>query len=85
MVQVEAMMCGVPVVASDLPGVRTIVQTTAMGCVCKRRDPQDLASCIADVLDHPDDYRKPRDFILSCYSTPKTTQTYLDIMNMQGQ
>lgn len=38
MVQIEAMLCGVPVVASDLYGVRTIVGNTGMGLVCKKGD-----------------------------------------------
>jgi glycosyltransferase involved in cell wall biosynthesis len=37
-VQVEAMMAGVPVLASDLPGVRTPVQETGFGVVVPPRD-----------------------------------------------
>ena len=37
-VQVEAMMAGIPVVASDLPGVRTPVRTTGFGAIAAPRD-----------------------------------------------
>lgn len=42
-VQVEAMLAGVPVVASDLPGVRTPVQRTGFGVVVPPRDAVALA------------------------------------------
>ncbi len=45
-VQVEAMMVGVPALASDLPGVRTPVQETGFGVVVARKD----ADAIADGL-----------------------------------
>lgn len=61
MVQVEAMLCGTPVVASDLPGMRTIVQKTGMGEIAKRNDYIDLAEKIEMALDNPHDYIKPRD------------------------
>ncbi len=50
MVQVEAMLAGTPVVATDLPGVRTVVQRTGMGCVVPRRDVHALAAAIEDVV-----------------------------------
>ncbi len=43
MVQVEAMSCGTPVVASDLPGVNTVVGQTGFGRIAQPRDPEDLA------------------------------------------
>lgn len=46
-VQVEAMMAGVPVIASDLPGVRTPVQETGFGQIVPPRD----ASAITRALD----------------------------------
>ncbi len=45
-VQVEAMMAGVPALASDLPGVRTPVQETGFGVVVARGD----AAAVADGL-----------------------------------
>jgi glycosyltransferase involved in cell wall biosynthesis len=50
LVQVEAMLRGVPVVASDLPGMRTPVAVTGMGRLFAPGDATALASTIADVL-----------------------------------
>lgn len=57
MVQVEAMTCGTPVVASDLPGVRVPVQMTGMGLIVPPGDAPALAEALNRVLDHPQDYR----------------------------
>lgn len=51
MVQVEAMSCGTPVVATDLPGVRQPVQSTGMGKIVPIRDSQTLAQAIIEVLE----------------------------------
>jgi glycosyltransferase involved in cell wall biosynthesis len=50
LVQVEAMLRGVPVVASDLPGMRTPVAVTGMGKLFAPGDAAALASAVADVL-----------------------------------
>lgn len=49
-VQVEAMLVGVPVVASDLVGVRVPIQKTGMGIVVPPKNAQKLATAIAQVL-----------------------------------
>lgn len=77
LVQVEAMTCGVPVVASDLPGVRTIVQNTGMGLVCKRGDAEDLARCITEILNDPQRFIKPAEEITARYSTESTVDRHL--------
>lgn len=50
LVQVEAMLQGVPVVASDLAGMREPVRQTGMGLLARPGDPDDLRDCIARVL-----------------------------------
>jgi len=50
LVQIESMLCGTPVVASDLPGVRQPVLTTGMGRIVPRLDAPALAEAILDVL-----------------------------------
>jgi len=50
MVQVEAMLQGTPVVATDLPGVRTVVQRTGMGQIVARKDPHALALALERVV-----------------------------------
>jgi len=50
----EAMAAGVPVVASDLPGMAPIVQATGCGVVCDPTDPAALAGAIRSILDLSD-------------------------------
>lgn len=51
MVQVEALVCGTPVVATDLPGVRQPVRTTGKGIIVPVKDAPALAQAIIDVLE----------------------------------
>ena len=60
-VQVEAMLCGTPVVASDIPGARVPVQLTAMGRLVEARNPDALAAGIREVLTDPARFTRPRD------------------------
>lgn len=57
MVQVESMICGTPVVSSDLPGVRQPVLLSGMGKLVPPRDASALAQAIIEILDHPERYR----------------------------
>ncbi len=50
MVQVEAMYSGVPVIASDIPGVRVPVSVTGMGKLVVPRDSAALADAIVEAL-----------------------------------
>lgn len=54
-VQVEAMMAGVPALASDLPGVRTPVRETGFGVVVTPRDEAGIAAGLARLRDEPPD------------------------------
>lgn len=71
-VQAEAMVSGVPVVASDLPGVRVPVRLTKMGQIAKVGDSVDLAQKISKVLatNYPPSFTKnaKRIFSLSTFS-----------------
>lgn len=60
LVQAEAMLCGTPVIASNLPGVRMPVKMTGMGEIAKVGEPQDLANKINIVLDNRKKYTKGR-------------------------
>jgi glycosyltransferase involved in cell wall biosynthesis len=61
LVQGEAMLCGTPVVVSDLPGVREPVRWTGMGEVVPVADPRALADAVSRVLDDPARYRRSRE------------------------
>ncbi len=57
MVQVESMLCGTPVVASDLPGVRQPVAISGMGCIVPPADASALAQAIITILEQPERFR----------------------------
>ena len=57
LVQVEAMSCGTPVVATDLPGVRVPVKMSGMGRIVPVADAAAIAQAILDILSEPERYR----------------------------
>jgi glycosyltransferase involved in cell wall biosynthesis len=57
LVQIEAMLNGVPCVASALPGVRMPVQMHGTGCVARIGDPASLAEGILKVVTEPGSYK----------------------------
>ena len=76
LVQVKAFMCGTPVVATNLPGVRQPVTMTGMGEIVPVADAQGLAEGILKVLRDPASYIKPRDQIMDTFSIAHTVEKY---------
>lgn len=76
LVQIEAMMNGVPCVPSALPGVRQPVTMHGMGRVAKIGDPADLAACILEILDQPDKYRGDVEVIKRAYKPDSIAAEY---------
>ncbi|MGC9398488.1 MAG: glycosyltransferase family 4 protein [Anaerolineae bacterium] len=76
LVQVEAMLCGTPAVASDLPGVRQPVLQTGMGEIAPVGDAEGLAEAVLKVLDDPPAYVRPREEIAAKFSTERTVDGY---------
>ncbi len=56
MVQAESMICGTPVVTTDLPGVRVPVQLTGMGKIVKLRNVNNLSEAIDHVVSNKNQY-----------------------------
>jgi len=80
MVQVEAMLCGTPAVATDIPGLRVPVRLTGMGRLVKPRDERALAEGLLDALAHREKYVKSRDEIAAVFDMEKTLDTYENLM-----
>ncbi len=76
LVQVESMLCGTPVVASDLPGVRVPVRTTGMGRIVPPRDAEALAEAVVDVIRRRAEYVRPREEIEAFFSLERTAEQY---------
>jgi len=76
LVQVEAMLCGVPCVASDLPGVRQPVLQTGMGEIAPVGSAEGLADAILKVVERRDKYVRPQEDIAAQFSTERTVDEY---------
>ncbi len=81
LVQVEAMLCGVPVVATDLPGVRQPVTMTGMGVVVRAADGRALADGIVEVLDRRERYLRPREEIAARFDLASTVTSYVEMFH----
>jgi glycosyltransferase involved in cell wall biosynthesis len=76
LVQVEAFMCGTPVVATNLPGVRQPVTMTGMGEIVPVGDAEGLAQGVIRVLRAPGQYIKPRAEIMRTFELARTVDAY---------
>jgi glycosyltransferase involved in cell wall biosynthesis len=77
----EAAACGVPIIATDVPGCKEIVQNKETGYLVPPRNAQALASSIIYAVEHPDLLaemgRKGRELIIRSFSQEKiNTSTY---------
>jgi len=81
LVQVEAMLCGTPSIASNLPGVRQPPRMTGMGAVVPIGDAEALAEAIHRVLRSPEDYARPRSLIEQTFSLERTVGGYEDLFD----
>lgn len=79
LVQIESMICGTPVVASDLPGVRQPVQQTGMGRIVPRRDAAALAEAVIQVLSHPPESRIGVEELRRMYAPDSIAVEYLSL------
>jgi glycosyltransferase involved in cell wall biosynthesis len=76
MVQVEAMTCGTPAVASDLPGVRCAVQQSGMGLIVPPRNPQALADAVINILRSPENYAGDSESVRHYYASESVARQY---------
>ncbi len=85
LVQIEAMISGTPVVASNLPGVRQPVTLTGMGEVTPVGDDRALAEAINRILDDKRPYLRPASVIAESFKPDATASAYLELFhNLQS-
>lgn len=76
LVQVEAMLCGTPVVASGIPGARVPVLETGAGRLFDCGSVASLVEAIDDVLVHRERYRPDRARIRHAFDFARTIDVY---------
>jgi glycosyltransferase involved in cell wall biosynthesis len=54
----EALAHGVPCIATNVKGLRTLIESGENGLIVPPRDPIALAQAIRTLLDHPDEARR---------------------------
>ena len=79
LVQIEAMLNGVPCVASALPGVRMPVQMHGTGCIARIGDATSLAEGILRVLDEPEKFKGDVDAIRKAYEPDSVAAQYEEL------
>lgn len=85
LVQVEAMMNGVPSIASNLPGVRQPVTMTGMGEIVPIGDHQELAQAVIRVLDNRQAYIRNPELIAQSFSPNQTAAEYIRLFDDLSQ
>ncbi len=81
LVQIEAMMNGVPGVPSALPGVRQPVKMHNMGVVSEIGDSESLARALLEVLDNKEKHRGDIPAIKRAYDPDSVAQAYENLFN----
>lgn len=76
LVQPEAMRCGTPVVATDIPGAREPIRVTGMGRIVPRGDPEALGRAVVHVLDDRAGHVKPLAAIDAAFNLEETVRRY---------
>jgi len=75
----EAIASGLPVVATDVGGVRKVVEKTGAGWVCASGDPEALKSAMGSAVEdahRPDRAQRAREIVADYYSAERMTADY---------
>ena len=79
LVQIEAMLCGTPVVASDIPGSRVVVRETGFGRLAPPDDPEGLARVLAETIRDRHLYLPRREEVLRAFDPDRSIDAYEDL------
>lgn len=75
-VQVEAFVCGCPVVSTNLPGVRIPIKKTGMGVIIPPRNSKQIANAISKIIKNKKRFISSKSSITNIFSLEKTVDSY---------
>jgi len=75
-VQIESLLCGTPLVTTDIPGARQVVKVTGMGVLVAPRDEHALADGLVQVLSNRAAYVRPYDEIRQIFDAEASVEAY---------
>jgi len=81
LVQAEAMLAGVPSIASDIPGLRYLVKNTGFGLLFKSNDPYSLTNTIYYALKIYKTLQKKHSYLVSFIQNKTTISQYVRLFN----
>jgi glycosyltransferase involved in cell wall biosynthesis len=85
LVPVEALGCGCPVVASDLPTIRSRIEDGVTGLLARPGDPQHLAERIIFLLERPQMREqlaaKGREYVVRHHDWQATADRFVTLIN----
>ena len=78
-VLLEALACGIPIVATSVGGIPEIVDDRQVGRLVRSRDPREMAACIEEVLETCWDRQQLRDYVAEWFSFEVVTKKLLEM------
>ena len=85
LVQVEAMLCGTPMVMTNIPGGRVPVQVTGMGKLAEAGNAESIGQAVVDILNDPESYHFSREHIEACFSFQRTVDQYEAVLSAHAR
>ena len=80
LVQIESLLCGTPVVASDIPGARVVVQQTGYGKLAPPGDPEGLAATLVAALQQRAAIKPNRVRVREVFDPERSLDEYIAIL-----
>jgi len=80
MVQVEAMLWGIPVVASDAPGIRVPIKKTGMGILVPARDSNKISQAILEIYNNRSRYTAKRNLVAKEFNARRIANQWRSLL-----